>query len=182
MGSKSRSKRRHILQLNSYISDSTVLNLSWLWEAKVQLFTFLKENQSNRLNEDSAFKSFSPYCPWYLLWKSIQAKVTTKEFETLIPTHELSGIPLKSQQRLILLTSLSAQLSFTHTNPTYGLSSQERKTSVHIGTDPQPGIARLYGHLAQAAEWQEAILNPNILFPDACADLLLRLCLWICEQ
>lgn len=151
MGSKSRSKGRHTLQLNSYISDSTVLNLSWLWEAKLQLF-ILKENQSNRLKKDSAFKSFSPYCPWYLLWKSIQAKVTTKEFETLIPTHELSGIPLKSQPRLILLTSLSAQLSFTHTNPTYGLSSQESQTSVHIGTDPQPGIACLYGHLAQAAE------------------------------
>lgn len=86
-------------------------------------------------------------------------KVTTKEFEMHICIRKFSRIPLQSQKRLILLTSLLAQLSFTHTNPTYSLqaqcrtsaSSQEGQTSGNSGMQPQPGIAHWCRHLAQAA-------------------------------
>lgn len=91
-------------------------------------------------------------------------KVTTEEFETCIHTHAFLGIPLKSHRRLILLTALSAQLSFARTNPIDGLqaprqtcaSSREGQTSVHTGAEPQPVIVRSCMHGAQAAGQQEA--------------------------
>lgn len=100
MRSQSRSKHRQRLQLNSYIHHSVVPNLSSL-EAKLQHFTSLKENQSNGEQR----LGIQVFLTMLTLTSSVEeypAKVTSKGCETLIHNGEFSGIPLKSQQRVIL--------------------------------------------------------------------------------
>lgn len=86
---------------------TTVLNLSSLWEAKLPTFYTLKRKSKQQIELRLSIQVFLTILSLTSSVEEYPAKVTTKESETRINTCECLGIPLKSQQRLILLTSLS---------------------------------------------------------------------------